>query len=179
MDQQLLDDVARNYLRVGPTLLESFIEFISLSRRIGDGDMDKLLIMMVVGLRAFAHPVFRTRSPRDVFRDSELAPTLGINSRSLADALGRSPGRPFRRKVAELIADGWLVREGRNLHYTATASRELAPLRQELQRLAVAQYEAVASLQPASSHFARTRLVTLSPRAPRRSAGVRSSRQDP
>ena len=108
----------------------------------GGGDVHKLMIMMVVALRTAAHPVFRERTAKG----SDLVPTLGVNSRSLAETLA-IPRETVRRKVIELVDAGWLARDGHNLHYTAVAMRELAPFRKMVVRMAAANYETISDLQ--------------------------------
>ena len=137
MDEQLLAALTTDYERLGAELLEPLVEVFRVARQIGGGDIDKVMIMMVVGLRTLAHPTFRTRRLADVLRQEPLAPTLGVNSRSLAEAL-EIPRETVRRKVAELIEDGWLMRQRYTLHYTALAMRELTPFRAAVIRLAAA-----------------------------------------
>jgi hypothetical protein len=146
MDQRLLERVTEAYLRLGPDLLEPLLDLFGAARQVGGGDVHKLMIMMVVGLRTAAHPVFRERTAADVVKGSDLVPTLGVNSRSLAETLA-IPRETVRRKVIELVDAGWLARDGHNLHYTAVAMRELAPFRKMVVRMAAANYETISDLQ--------------------------------
>ena len=142
MDQRLLDALAGDDFSRAPALLEPLFDLVRVMRKIGDGDIDKLLIMSVVGLRTLAHPVFKTRPHQQVLAEETLIPTLGVNSRSLAETLPIAR-ETVRRKVSELIAAGWLVRQGHNLHITVLAVREMEPFRAEMHRLAAAYFELV------------------------------------
>jgi hypothetical protein len=90
----------------------------------------------------------RSRSERSdaPFRgDAPLLPG-GTNGRSIAASL-EIPNETVRRKVCELIEAGWLVRYGSRLFYTAKAHQELAPVREQIERLAVDCYRVVAGLR--------------------------------
>lgn len=150
MDEQFLEALTADYERLGADLLEPLVEVFRVARQIGGGDIDKVMIMMVVGLRTLAHPVFRTQRLADVLRKEPLAPTLGVNSRSLADALA-IPRETVRRKVAELIEGGWLARERYTLHYTAQAMRDLTPFRTSVIRLAAAYDQCLTRYKAAAS----------------------------
>jgi hypothetical protein len=146
VDEKLLHSVTENYGRVSADLLEPLLDFLATANKVSDGDIDKLMIMIVVGLRSLAHPVFKHRRMRDVAAAGGLIPTLGINSRSISESLP-IPRESVRRKVMALIEAGWLHREGGHLHLTATGLSSLTPVRQKIQRLAVANFETVAALR--------------------------------
>jgi hypothetical protein len=143
-DERLVRAVRDNYVRVGPELVEPLLAML-ISIRQTLGDIDKFMILMVVALRSVAHPDFKARDVQEILAAPGLIPTLGTNTRSLADALSM-PRETVRRKVAELIGEGWLVRNGTNLHYTREAVGGLAPVREKIIRLAASQYEAVGKL---------------------------------
>ncbi len=146
MDERVLKAVESNYVRVGPELIEPLLDFLMTARRTGSGDIDKIMIMIVVGLRTLAHPAFKLRDPEDILRDEPLIPTLGTNARSLASALPIAR-ETVRRKVAELIEAGWLVRSRGQLHYTTEAGRQLIPVRARIVQLAVKNFEAISRLE--------------------------------
>jgi hypothetical protein len=147
---ELLQLVRENYPAAASRLLKPLLELMVLSRRYCGGDMDKFLIVLVVGLRAAEHPEFAELAPEQLAGDPrhEL-PGLGTNARSIAASLG-IPKETVRRKVSELIEAGWLERQGRNLYYTAHASRALTPVRHHLQQLAVRCFEVVNGLRTSS-----------------------------
>jgi len=63
----------------------------------------------------------------------------------MAASLGM-PRESVRPKVLGLIEAGWLVWQDRKLFLTARAYRELAPVGEALQRLAVANFETLSAL---------------------------------
>ena len=146
MDENLLVAVTENYGRVSADLLEPLLEFLATANTVSGGDIDKLMIMIVVGLRSLAHPVFKHRRMRDVAASGGLIPTLGINSRSISDSLPIAR-ESVRRKVSALLDAGWLHREGGHLHLTREGLAALTPVREKIQRLAVANYETVDRLR--------------------------------
>jgi hypothetical protein len=146
MDEKLLASVTENYGRVSADLLAPLLDFLSTASEVSEGDVEKLMIMIVVGLRSLAHPVFKHRRMRDVAVDGGLIPTLGINSRSISESLPIAR-ESVRGKVMALIEAGWLRREAGHLHLTATGLSALTPVREKIQRLAVANYETVAALR--------------------------------
>jgi hypothetical protein len=146
MDDKLLASVTANYGRISADLLEPLLKFLATANTVSDGDIDKLMIMIVVGLRSLAHPVFKHRNMRDIIASGGLIPTLGVNSRSISDSLPIAR-ESVRRKVTALIETGWLHREGSHLHLTKQGLLALTPVRETIQRLAVANYETVAGLR--------------------------------
>lgn len=143
MRQTLLDLVHRNYPGVAKDLLNPLLEMMRLSREHCDGDMDKFLILMVVGVRTLEHPEFAGLSPDELAEGEAAAfPSLGTNVRSVAASIG-IPKETVRRKVGELIAAGWFERRGGSLRYTLHAYRQLAPVRESLQQMAVRYFEVV------------------------------------
>jgi hypothetical protein len=145
MDDKRLAAVAQNYGRLSPEILEPLLDLLATASVVSDGDLDKLMIMIVVGLRSMAHPAFKERGVMDFIEKGATIPTLGINARSISESLP-IPRESARRKVARLIDLGWLRREGGNLHLTAKGLAALTPVRDKIQRQVVANYETVASL---------------------------------
>lgn len=148
MDERLLAEVVTHYGRLSPDLLEPLLDLLATASVVSDGDLDRLMIMIVVGLRSVAHPVFKEASIRDFTDRGATIPTLGINSRSISDSLPIAR-ESARRKVARLIEAGWLMRHDGNLHLTAKGLATLTPVRDKIQRLAVANYETLAGLAEA------------------------------
>ena len=145
MRRTLLDLVHRNYPGVAKDLLNPLLEMMRLSRVHCGGDMDKFLILLVVGVRALEHPAFAAYSP-EALSDAPELPSLGTNVRSIAASIG-IPKETVRRKVCELVDAGWFERRAGALHYTADAYRQLAPVRASLQEMAVRYFEVVAALR--------------------------------
>lgn len=146
MDEKRLAAVAQNYGRLSPEILEPLLDLLATASVVSEGDLDKLMIMIVVGLRSMAHPVFKDRQVMEFIEVGATIPTLGINARSISESLP-IPRESARRKVARLIERGWLRREDGNLHLTAKGLGALTPVRDKIQRQVVANYETVAALE--------------------------------
>lgn len=146
MRQTLLDLTRERYPAVAKDLLGPLLETMRLSREHCGGDMDKFLILLVVGIRTVQHPEFAASSNEQLLADAmRVFPSLGTNVRSIAASIG-IPKETVRRKVGEMIEAGWFERRAGSLHYTAFAYRELAPIREAIQAMAVRHFEVVAAL---------------------------------
>ena len=139
----LLNLVASDYPVIAGGLLGPLMEFLSLARTTFGGDTDKFLIMLAVAIRTVEHEDFAASSRQAETGGSlEALPSLGTNIRSIAESIG-APRETIRRKVAHLVREGWIVRRGNDLNYSALAYREFTPLRLAAERLAVRNYEVV------------------------------------
>lgn len=138
--------VAESYPGIARGLLRPLLQLLRVGREAFDGDLEKLFIMLVVAVRTAEHPEFSSYSPEQLI-SGELAvfPSLGTNVRSVAASIG-APRETVRRKIAELVNAGWLVRQGNDLHFTALAYQELAELRIAVEHLAVTNFEIVDDL---------------------------------
>lgn len=111
------------------------------------GDLTKFLVILVVALRTTMHKDFASRSQEELLSGAiPVFPGLGTNARSISDALGL-PKETIRRKVADLVKEGWLVRENGKLYLTAHAYQQHAPVREQLEAVAVRYYEVIAALR--------------------------------
>lgn len=123
--------------KVAFDLLQPLTELLSVARQVCGGDVDKFLIMLVVGVRTAGHPAFKAFSHTDLQAGKVLVmPSLGTNMRSIADSIG-IPRETTRRKLAELYEAGWLVRAGRDIRLTAKGYQELAPVREKIEAMAL------------------------------------------
>jgi hypothetical protein len=130
---------------VATALLNPLLEMLSCSRDACGGDADKFLIVLAVVIRAAQHPIFQTLSPEDLISgEIPVFPSLGVNVRSIATSIG-IPKESVRRKILELVKEGWIVRRGRDLYCTAEAYRQLAPVSESLQRLALRHFDVVSA----------------------------------
>ena len=66
--------------------------------------------------------------------------------RSIADSSG-IPKETVRRKVAALVREGLVLREGNNLSLSLAATPALTPVRDAVLKLAARNYESVVGLQ--------------------------------
>ncbi len=114
---------------LAPVLVEALQMF--------EGDLRKFLILLVVVLRTGEHPDYRAMS-HDEIRHGEIEhlPSRGTNGRSIAASL-EMPIESVRRKIHELIDDGWIIRRGRNLFITGKAYREIAILQAAVGPMAI------------------------------------------
>jgi hypothetical protein len=135
----------REFNALATEILAPLIDLLIVSRSYFAGDVDKFLLMLVVGVRTSADPRFLDLTEAERSDGDTSLPGLGTNVRSMAASLDM-PRESVRRKVAEMIDASWLVWEDRKLHLTARAYRELAPVREALQRLALTNYEALSAL---------------------------------
>lgn len=138
--------VAGNYPAISRRLLRPLLRLLRVAREAFGGDLEKLFIILVVAVRTAEHPDFANYAPEQLISgELPVFPSLGTNVRSVAASIG-APRETVRRKVAELVDAGWLVRQGHDLHFTALAYRELAELRVSLEHLAVTNFEIVRDL---------------------------------
>ena len=130
---------------VARELMHPLIEFLRIGRAHA-GEIEKLLILMVVAVRTAEHEEFRGYSA-DQVTSGELPslPTRGINMRSIADSLDM-PRETVRRKVGEMIDAGWIERRGDTLAVTPQSIPVFDPVILAMHELAGRNYAAVAKL---------------------------------
>jgi hypothetical protein len=146
VQQTLKTLVAEHYPEVAAELVEPLLRLLHVARVYCGGDIDKFLVMMVVGLRTTQHPDFRERTPQQLAgAEAGVLPSLGVNGQSIADSLG-IPKETVRRKIHELIGQGWIARRGGHLYFTTQAYLELAPIRDEMAALAASYHDVVDTL---------------------------------
>lgn len=149
MKEHVKDLVVQAYPGIAADLLRPLLRFMTTCLDHFDGNLTKFLVMLIVALRTTMHRDFASRTHEELISGAiPVFPGMGTNARSIAEALGL-PKETVRRKVAELVGAGWIVRENGKLYLTARAYQELAPVREQIQALAVRYYEVV--------HAVRTR----------------------
>ena len=111
------------------------------------GDLDRFQVFLVVAMRTVEDRRFAELQFAEVL-SGELAayPSLHTNIRSVAESTG-IPKETVRRKVAALIAEGWVTRVGNDLSITPYASQHFTPARDALLRLAALSYQTLESLK--------------------------------
>ncbi|RAK59354.1 hypothetical protein DJ021_05800 [Phenylobacterium hankyongense] len=153
MEHELKHLVARRYPAIATDLLSPLLKLLSVSRQYC-GDVDTFLVVLVVAIQTTRHGGFAARTPEQLLSgEMPVFPGLGTNGRSIAESLG-IPKETVRRKVAELIEMGWFARRDGKLYFTAEAYRQLAPVRDQLETLAVRYYKTVAALREAPTEQA-------------------------
>lgn len=146
MASDLTQLVADNYPQIATDLLTPLLKLMQLSRDHCGGDVDKFLVLLVVALRTTRHREFAGYTPEQLASgEVKVLPGLGTNGRSIAASLGM-PKETVRRRVCELVDAGWLARHNARLYFTAKGHQELAPVREQIERLAANNYDVVARL---------------------------------
>jgi hypothetical protein len=142
----LLEAISANYPQVAAKFLLPILELFKAILATGSGDVEKILIMLVVAQRTAEHPHFQGLNVDELFAGEFPALSgIGLSASSIANAL-QIPQETVRRKVIELIAQGLLVRQGNNLSYTSKAFFELMPIRDKAAEMAVEHYNLLHSL---------------------------------
>ena len=137
--------------RRSPQLAKDFltplVELLSVGRSSCDGDLDKLLILLVVALRTA-----EDRRIAEIDFDQVLSgavdvyPSLSTNVRSIADSTG-IPKESVRRKTAALVEGGFIRREDNALSLAPHTSRALTEWREALFDLAIRYHQLLSSLE--------------------------------
>jgi hypothetical protein len=123
------ESILRSFGDVWPVHVRALNEFLIACRQHFGGDLDRLLILSVIGDRTLTAE--RAKGiPYSAFLEGQRGPGAPkpINTQSIADSTG-IPRETVRRKVSELIERGWVCRrDDGTLHATDKAATDLAPL---------------------------------------------------
>jgi CRP-like cAMP-binding protein len=142
----MLAQVTAAYPTIAEDLAQPLLNFVTVAREALGGDAEKILLILIVGVRTSQHPEFADVTPSGLRRgETPVLPSLGINIRSIADSTG-IPRETVRRKVAELVKAGWLARDGNDVRYTAEGYLAVTPAREAILAMAVRNYETVSRL---------------------------------
>lgn len=129
-------------------LLRPLLSVFSAARDVCEGDVDKFLILLVLGMRITEHPEFKRLTHSQIIAGQpEILPSLGTNTRSIAASVG-IPKETARRKLAELVDSGWLVRQHWDFRLTTEGYAALDPIRVRIQAMALNHHDLVAELFP-------------------------------
>ncbi len=81
-----------------------------------DGDLELFLVLSIIGERSFSARNAPARMTEEAFRASPVSTVrpVAINLQSIADYSG-IPRETVRRKVATLVARGWVERDAQGL----------------------------------------------------------------
>jgi hypothetical protein len=120
------EELKRDFGHIWPVHVEHFAELLITLRRQFDGDLDRLLIMAVIGVRTLPPQRVEGRSFTEFQSGALDAQPSVINVQSISDTTG-IPRETVRRKVAQLEAKGWVERrEGGELVVAPRAREDLA-----------------------------------------------------
>jgi len=134
------------YTRVAKGLVGPLLDVLAAGRAACDGDLDRFHVLLVIAQRTA-----EDRRTAELRLDDMLSgkvqdlPSLTTNIRSIAESTG-IPKETVRRKVATLVADGLVRREGNELSYTRLGLQRLTSVREPILRFAVRGHQAVAAL---------------------------------
>jgi hypothetical protein len=114
--------------RIWPVHNDAFCELMVLLRRHFGGDLDRMLVLAVIGSRTLARGRIDGMSyDRFLALERPHAEPAPINLQSIADYSG-IPRETVRRKVRDLEASGWVERRDNGyLVASARAAQDLAP----------------------------------------------------
>ena len=121
-------------------LLKPLLAYLLTAREVGGGDLDLNIILLMIAVRAIEHPDFHKLSAAERLGEVSVFPTRGVNMSSIAESSG-IPIETVRRKIGKLVRKGWVVQNGRNLHFTTKAYRELTTVREAREILAFKYYK--------------------------------------
>jgi hypothetical protein len=144
--RQILPLLRQHYPYLAKDLIAPFLEALHAGRALCDGDLDKLFIVLAVGMRTAEDKRVLDIDPEDVLSGAlESYPSLSTNVRSIADSTG-IPKESVRRKVASLVEAGWIHRDDHSLSLAPHASRQLTEFREQLFQLAIRNHHTIEAL---------------------------------
>lgn len=141
------DLLGRHFGLVARDLYIPLLDVFGAARSIFDGDVERTVVLLEVAVRTAKDTRFLGVDLDSVLRGEIPAlPSRAINMRSIADSSG-IPKETVRRKIAALIAQGLIIREGNNLSLSPSVWQTLTPLRDAVLKLAARNYETIAALR--------------------------------
>jgi hypothetical protein len=147
MGRSASDLLSQNYGLVAKDLFTLQLDVFGAARSAFDGDVEKAVVLLEVAVRTLQDPRLASIDLKTVLSGTlDIYPRLTTNMRSIADSSG-IPKETVRRKVAALVKEGLILRQGNNLSLSPTASPALTPVREAMLKLAARNYESVAGLQ--------------------------------
>ncbi|RAK52930.1 hypothetical protein [Phenylobacterium deserti] len=143
MAQPIVPLLRENYASIAKDLLTPLVDVLNVGRDRTGGDLDSLLIILVVALRTAEDRRIAGMTLEQVLNgEVQSYPSLTTNVRSIADSTS-IPKETVRRKVGALIEAGWIAREDHSLALTPLASRMLTDVRESLFLMAVRNHQTV------------------------------------
>jgi hypothetical protein len=129
------------YVEIWPKILEPWTRYLIAARSEFEGDIDKMIILAVIGMMSLQDLGLLMRNPPlssyDDLADPNAIPPNArpINIESIAHYTG-IPRESVRRKVNELVTRNWVARDSRGyLVVLPAAASDLEPLSAHLFRL--------------------------------------------
>jgi predicted transcriptional regulator len=148
------DSLTAHFGRIWPVHNDAFCELLVTLRRQFGGDLDRMLVLAVIGSRTLSQGRIDGMCYGGFMKAERADEPAPINLQSIADYTG-IPRETVRRKLHDLERAGWITRRDKgHLVATAKAAQDLEPATQATMRylLAVtgAWNEAVADQEPGS-----------------------------
>lgn len=132
------EELARNFGRIWPVHVEQFTQLLITLRHEFGGDLDRMLVLAVIGLRTLPPRRIDGLSYTEFQAGRTLEQPSPINIQSIAESSG-IPRETARRKVRQLEADGWIKQiDGGYLVVSARAREDLTPATEATFRYLVA-----------------------------------------
>lgn len=145
--RELLPLLRSHYPHHAKDFLAPLLEVLNAGRAACGGDLDKLLIVLVVAMRTAEDKRMADVDFEQVLSGAiDTYPSLSTNVRSIADSTG-IPKESVRRKVAALIEAGWIRREDNHLSLAPHASRMLTDWREGLLQMAIRNHQLLGALE--------------------------------
>jgi hypothetical protein len=126
------------YVEIWPKILDPWTQYLISARAAFDGDLDKMVILAVIGLMSFQGTALGARAPLVLSYDElaklDMASVAArpINIESIALYTG-IPRESVRRKVHELVDRKWIAQDARGyLVVLPAAATDLEPLSSQL-----------------------------------------------
>ncbi|NEX15970.1 MAG: hypothetical protein C1943_04860 [Halochromatium sp.] len=122
------DNLKTHFGHIWPAHNDAFAELLVTLRRHFGGDLDRMLVLAIIGARTLARGrIARMSYDRFMTLDRPEADTAPINLQSIAEYSG-IPRETVRRKVNDLARLGWIIRRDKGyLIASEKAARDLAP----------------------------------------------------
>lgn len=120
-----INNTIDNFAQIYPSYLDCVAHLLIALRKVCDGDLDKALIMAVIGDRHFARRVSPDTPKLEDLGATDVTPGPSVNALSVAQFTD-IPRETVRRKVKSLIECGWVQADTQgNLIPTAKAASDL------------------------------------------------------
>ena len=123
------DDLTRNFGQIWPVHVEHFTELLIALRQQFGGDLDRMLVLAIIGTRTLPHRRVHDLSYAEFMDGGVVDPHPNpINVQSISDYSG-IPRETVRRKVLELEQLGWVEKhESGYLVVSKRAAGDLSPV---------------------------------------------------
>jgi DNA-binding MarR family transcriptional regulator len=122
------ETLTANFGRIWPVHVDAFTELLIQLRQAFSGDLDRMLILGIIGSRTMPSPRFDGVNI-DQFAQGEVKPgPRPINAQSIAECSG-IPRETVRRKLQALERSGWVERDANgSLFVSRRAAADLYPM---------------------------------------------------